>query len=77
MQDCSDLHDCETAHTHDAANDEYNRRHIAELQAGAKFPTVESASKGLETFAKTLRDNFPTTEDASKNLILNSKKCNK
>lgn len=31
MEDCSLRHDCETAHTVDPANEEYNRRHIAEL----------------------------------------------
>ena len=32
MEDCSLHHDCETAHYHDPANDEYNRRHMEELK---------------------------------------------
>ena len=31
IEDCSLHHDCETAHTIDPANDEYNMRHIEEL----------------------------------------------
>mgnify|MGYP000968236009 FL=1 len=32
MEDCSLIHDCETAHTIDPASDEYNRRHVKELK---------------------------------------------
>ena len=32
IEDCAYHHDCETAHYHDPANDEYNRRHMESLK---------------------------------------------